>query len=381
MFCSQCGQQLPDDSRFCSTCGAPQTLQQTPSAPIHNASDIKAVAQNFGGVLKNKTSGLFGNLKNLAGEVVAGMQKPAEPQIPTSAPTPMPMPTSAPTPMPMPTSAPTPMPMPTSAPSPMPILTPVPQPVMVTPSSTGQTPPPTLPAAAPSFPDAAQTLPEQEAEPDAPLEVNFMEMDPSPEQPIYQFGGEFDAGEFHPKAENGYWVLTDKRLVFFPFDVYNEEGAKFDYEKQWEARAFSEYIFLRDLHSIHTFNAGFAKSATIYTYSSRNFTANFSNKKYKTLKEELLKLIPDLLIVETTLGTYKPSISKYDPRNPFGIRFNKEYPRGYVLAEVKKLKKDPHGIDDAIAAAKRDGTLPSDWSLVSHGVSQEAPPPGVPCFF
>ncbi|WP_418742245.1 zinc-ribbon domain-containing protein, partial [Enorma massiliensis] len=45
MFCTQCGNQLPDDSRFCSRCGAPvgaptfasnqavSATPQTPSAP------------------------------------------------------------------------------------------------------------------------------------------------------------------------------------------------------------------------------------------------------------------------------------------------------------------------------------------------------------
>ncbi|MBV9369650.1 MAG: zinc-ribbon domain-containing protein, partial [Frankiales bacterium] len=30
MFCTQCGQQNPDDSRFCARCGAPLTI---PGAP------------------------------------------------------------------------------------------------------------------------------------------------------------------------------------------------------------------------------------------------------------------------------------------------------------------------------------------------------------
>ena len=39
MFCTQCGAQLPDDSRFCSQCGAkiiPESAAQTRQAPQQN---------------------------------------------------------------------------------------------------------------------------------------------------------------------------------------------------------------------------------------------------------------------------------------------------------------------------------------------------------
>jgi len=33
VFCTQCGQQNPDDSKFCARCGAPLTIPATPGAP------------------------------------------------------------------------------------------------------------------------------------------------------------------------------------------------------------------------------------------------------------------------------------------------------------------------------------------------------------
>jgi pSer/pThr/pTyr-binding forkhead associated (FHA) protein len=33
VFCTQCGQQNPDDSKFCARCGAPLTVPATPAAP------------------------------------------------------------------------------------------------------------------------------------------------------------------------------------------------------------------------------------------------------------------------------------------------------------------------------------------------------------
>jgi hypothetical protein len=140
-------------------------------------------------------------------------------------------------------------------------------------------------------------------------------------------------------------------------------------------------IFLRDIHSIKISNYAIGKSIEFFTYSLHNYVLELANKDFKVMKQSLLQVIPDLLIVEGTYMTYKPSISKRDPRNPFGVRYNKGYPRSYVVAEIKQMKKDPHGIDDAIAAAKRDGSMPSDWNILAEGVSTNNPPPGVPCIF
>jgi hypothetical protein len=370
MFCSQCGQELPDHSRFCIACGVPQTSAQNPAtqappqafAHPNNTADVKATAQQFGQAAKAKAGGLFGNLKNLAGGALAGMQKPAEPQIPTypggNAP---PAFTSPPVPTP----------------------TPTPRPVAVSVPSLGESETLPPPGSAPyHYPSGApETLPDPEEEGEAPETVDFFKIDLGPEEPDIQVSADLCAGEYTPATQSGYWVVTNKCLAFFPFDPYNEEGIKFDYYEQEAAGNYSRLIYLRDIHSVHALGAGIGKSCTIYTYSGRHFVTDMMNKPYKGFKEAILKYAPGLLFVEVTMAEYRPSISKRDPRNPFGVRYNKEYPRGYVVAEIKKLKKDPHGIDDAIAAAKRDGSLPSSWNVLTEGISRDHTPPGVPCLF
>ena len=50
MFCTQCGAQLPDDSRFCSQCGAkiiPESAAQTRQAPQQNYSQQQSYQQPY----------------------------------------------------------------------------------------------------------------------------------------------------------------------------------------------------------------------------------------------------------------------------------------------------------------------------------------------
>ena len=50
MFCTQCGAQLPDDSRFCSQCGAkiiPESAAQTRQAPQQNYNQQQSYQQPY----------------------------------------------------------------------------------------------------------------------------------------------------------------------------------------------------------------------------------------------------------------------------------------------------------------------------------------------
>lgn len=194
---------------------------------------------------------------------------------------------------------------------------------------------------------------------------------------------------YHP----GFWLVTNKRIGFIDFDeeaIWNdayENGGDYEYgdfspelwmldDPEWCSIVFP----LNYLHSIRRENVVDVEN-TLYLYSAHSFIAVIGKRDTNEFMHILQGLIPGLTVVEQTLGDYNPSISERDPRNPLGVRYDPIWPRSYVVAHTKKLKRDPHGIDDAINAAIQAGILPRDFDLAAHGIGKTKTPPGVPCVF
>jgi hypothetical protein len=153
-----------------------------------------------------------------------------------------------------------------------------------------------------------------------------------------------------------------------------------------------DYIgYVRAVHSVVFENFMVSKENTIYSYSSepdsnianyRYVKFEFDSKPQKQFVEVMQRAVPGLSFIERgTTEEFEPNISKNDPRNPYGFRYKPHHPHGYVVAYTKGLKNNPRAIDDAIDAAKHDGTLPRDWRLAAAGISRMKPPPGVPTMF
>lgn len=182
---------------------------------------------------------------------------------------------------------------------------------------------------------------------------------------------------------NGYWIFTDKTLIFYYHD-WDEEG-----ELQWDRRNFAALekkniptgAFYNEFHSIMVEKSIIDNENEIYLYSGGSICAEFNSKPQKQFMALLERFIPGLTILKKGLADYNPSISEMDPRNPFGTRYDPAYPRGYVVASTKGFPKNFNAMDDAINAAKRDGTLPQNWNLAIEGFSVEQPIPGVPVVF
>lgn len=191
----------------------------------------------------------------------------------------------------------------------------------------------------------------------------------------------------------GYWLVTNKRVGFILFDEEAAWNDAYNNGGDYEYGDFSPQLWMLDdpgwcgivfpleyLHSIRS-EGGVDHENTLYLYSAHSFIAVLDKRPHASFLHALQGLVPGLTVVEQVLGEYNPSISERDPRNPLGIRYDRNWPRSYTVAHTKKLKKDPHGIDDAVQAAVQAGILPRDFDLAAHGIGKQKPPPGVPCLF
>ena len=191
----------------------------------------------------------------------------------------------------------------------------------------------------------------------------------------------------------GFWLVTNKRIGFIYFDEEAAWNDAYENDGDYEYGDFSPEVWMLDdaswcsvvfplnfLHSIRS-EGGVDRENTLYFYSAHSYIAVMDKKPHAQFIQALQSLIPGMTVIEQTMGDYNPSISELDPRNPLSERYDALWPRSYVVAYTKKLKKDPHGIDDAIDAAIQAGILPRDFDLAAHGIGKQKPPPGVPCAF
>jgi len=195
------------------------------------------------------------------------------------------------------------------------------------------------------------------------------------------------------KKGEGYLLITNKRMLFMADTNDSEEydnmldEIKDDlindlFDGIQEDRCTFIYP-MRAVHSIQTSGYLVSWENQIFFYDNSSVTVEMDVKAdQKFFTESIQKAIPGLLFLPAlTTGEYAPNIGRYDPRNPFGARYNPDYPHGYVVANTKGIKKNPHVLDAAIEAAKKDGTLPADWILEVKDMSKEYPPPGVPMVY
>jgi hypothetical protein len=190
------------------------------------------------------------------------------------------------------------------------------------------------------------------------------------------------------KKTEGILVVTNKRLLFFPFDTILDGDFELGPLDELDDGRYSYVGYTRRVHSVKTESILISKENTVFFYSGDEnnhyfVMFDFDNKPHKKFVKAMEAAIPGLTFVEEGLNNeYEPNISLNDPRNPYGYRYNPRHPRGYVVAYTKGLlTRDLHAIDDALDAAKRDGTLPDYWRLAVYGISRQVPPPGVPTIF
>lgn len=183
----------------------------------------------------------------------------------------------------------------------------------------------------------------------------------------------------------GYFIVFTGEISFFEYDFYDTDAEPFtpDYCNAHMRDKYNFYIPLKALHSVKVWSMVGTGEYTFYLYNNTRITIEIEGgKNCKYFDEMLAKAAADLLIVkQKTFAEYYPNIGKYDPRNPFGARYDPDYPRGYVVANTKGMNKKPGVIDEAIAAAKKDGTLPPYWHLRERGISETNLPPGVPTIY
>lgn len=144
MFCTNCGAQVPDGSKFCTHCGSPIAAAPAPApAPVPPAPAPEPVVPSAP------------EPAPVPEPVAAPVPEPPTPEPPASAPEPAPVPEPVATPAPEPAAAPVPTPVnevPQTAPIPTPVPTPVPAAAPVPPAPT--------PAAAPVPPAPVPPAPQ-----------------------------------------------------------------------------------------------------------------------------------------------------------------------------------------------------------------------------
>lgn len=187
------------------------------------------------------------------------------------------------------------------------------------------------------------------------------------------------------KFVNGYWIFTGKSMLFY-FHDWDELD-----ELELDGRTIGSLdkdnivtgAYYKEIHSIRV-QKGFIDSENdIYLYDGDMVCAEFDNKPQKQFMALLERFIPGLTILKKGIADYNPSISEMDPRNPHGTRYDPSYPRAYVVASTKGFPEKRESMQEAVNAAKRDGTLPSNFNLAfeAAGFSKEKPIPGVPVVF
>lgn len=140
MFCTKCGNNIPEGTKFCTKCGAPApVLPPKPVAPTP-----------------------------------APAPKAAPTPTPAPAPAPAPAPKAAPTPAPTPKPASAPVPAPTPAPKPAPQPQPVPQTYINQPAPNAKSAAKPAPKAAPAPKPAAPSVPGQKKKSAAPLIITIV---------------------------------------------------------------------------------------------------------------------------------------------------------------------------------------------------------------
>lgn len=143
MFCTNCGAQVPDGSKFCTSCGSPIAAAPAPAPAPEPATTPEPPAP-----------------EPVATPVPEPIPAPPTPE-PVAAPEPVVAPAPEPAPMPEPVAAPAPAPEPVAVPIPTPVPTPVPTPIPTpVPTPVNEAPqaapvPTPVPAAAPVPPAPA----------------------------------------------------------------------------------------------------------------------------------------------------------------------------------------------------------------------------------
>ena len=161
----------------------------------------------------------------------------------------------------------------------------------------------------------------------------------------------------------GYWIITDNSMFFL--------------ENLTDSHPMKE-IKTVDIHSI-LFHDDMNK---LFLYDGSRVRVQVDKKDNKVLLAALEQAIPGLLQVKNTDCEYVPGISELDPRNPYGVRYDPEYPRGgYVVAYTKAFRKNMSSIYPAVDAAKAAGILPADWNPVTDAFDEDHPLAGVPMVY
>lgn len=210
--------------------------------------------------------------------------------------------------------------------------------------------------------------------------------DEGPERIIAQFSGELKSFDKKQKDWPGVWTITNKRIIHSEYDEYEEEEPfQLGPLEAVQADNLTSVYLTRDLHSItwegvvtievnfHFFNG---------TPNGRVFRALLPKKTFeRQFLPAIQEAVPGITLTmrRETMTHYYLNVSEADPRNPFGDNYNPRYPRAYVVADLRELKKNPHAIDQAILDGRRAGVIPNDWDLLKNGIGAGHLPPGVPC--
>jgi hypothetical protein len=171
-------------------------------------------------------------------------------------------------------------------------------------------------------------------------------------------------------------------MFFYDYDPIENDKLKWDRLSlnDLDKELIKDRMTYRDIHSIF-YEKTLGAEVYFYLYDNRLIILDLPGKSFKKLQEITGKYIPGLTYVPNKERSYSPSLSDADPRNPYGHRYDPSFTRAYVIADAKGFPDKFNVLDDAIAAAKRDGTLPAGWNLAVERMTKAKPIPGVPTIF
>ncbi len=180
--------------------------------------------------------------------------------------------------------------------------------------------------------------------------------------------------------QNCFLMITNKRFTVIP--APEEEG----YQPGPNlAVDLNQALVSYRLHAIHTYQVERILTEAevhLYLYDGSAFSLQFERTPFAQFKQLLEQVLPGVTEAPYKMsGQYHPGISDRDPRNPYGRRYNQNHPRTHTVAYTKQLKKNPSALDEIIAAYKQEGTVPTDFNILSHGTGAYEGIPGIPCFY
>ncbi len=233
--------------------------------------------------------------------------------------------------------------------------------------------------------------------PNIPLPIPLPQ-DDTPEQ-LYgilkcKFGKDKGSTQMHfndeKLTEKGYTseycvcMVTNKRLTLIPFPKelsFDNDAYEPPASMAMDFNAALASFHISSIHSYALEKILVETTVHLYLYNDIVLKLEMPSKNFPQLKQLFDYFAPGLTQAPRSLmGVYYPSVSPNDPRNPYGYRYNPQHPRGYMVAHIKKLKKDPNAINDVIEFFRQDGTIPADFNLFVHGIGEYNPVLGVPMF-